>query len=136
MIFESDASGNHSHDRTWSPQYFDRNRPLDHDFGCVKPITGRPVGRGLSWFAFVNEEPHMRRMTENLSPADRRFYWKFVGSLFGFYGALMIVMVVVFVGNHLSKNRALLPVVAESIGQKLPAGTDSPMPLRHAAKYD
>ena len=38
----------------------------------------------------------MRRMTENLSPADRRFYWKFVGSLFGFYGAVMIIMVGVF----------------------------------------
>jgi hypothetical protein len=94
------------------------------------------MGRSLSWLAFVNEEPHMRRMTGNLSPADRRFYWKFVGSLLGFYGAVMIIMVGVFVGNHLSKNRALEPVVAETIGQKLPAGIEAPMPLRHAAKYD
>ena len=78
----------------------------------------------------------MHRLTENLSAADRRFYWKFVGSLFGFYGALMIIMVVVFVGNHLSKNRALEPAVAETIGEKLPAGIEAPMPLRHAAKYD
>jgi hypothetical protein len=78
----------------------------------------------------------MHRLTENLSPADRRFYWKFVGSLFGFYGALMIIMVGVFFGNHLSKNRALEPVVAETNGAKLPAGIEAPMPLRHAAKYD
>jgi hypothetical protein len=78
----------------------------------------------------------MHRLTENLSAADRRFYWKFVGSLFGFYGALMIIMVVVFVGNHLSRNRALEPVVAETIGEKLPAGIEAPMPLRHAAKYE
>ena len=78
----------------------------------------------------------MHRLTENLNPADRRFYWKFVGSLFGFYGALMIIMVVVFVGNHLSKNRALEPAVAETIGEKLPAGIEAPTPLRHAAKYD
>jgi hypothetical protein len=78
----------------------------------------------------------MTRLTENLSPADRRFYWKFVGGLFGFYGATMIVMVAVFVGNHLSKNRALEPVAAETIGEKLPAGIDAPTPLRHAAKYD
>jgi hypothetical protein len=108
----------------------------DHDFGYVKPITGHPIGCGLSWLAFVNEEPQMRRLTENLSPADRRFYWKFVGSLFGFYGALMIIMVGVFVGNHLSKNRALEPAVAETIGEKLPAGIEAPMRLRHAAKYD
>jgi hypothetical protein len=78
----------------------------------------------------------MHRLTENLSAADRRFYWKFVGSLFGFYGALMIIMVVVFVGNHLSRNRALEPVVAETIGEKLLAGIEAPMPLRHAAKYE
>jgi hypothetical protein len=78
----------------------------------------------------------MHRQTENLSPADRRFYWKFVGSLFVFYGALMIVMVGVFVGNHLSKNRALEPVVAETIGENPPAAIDAPMRLRHAAKYD
>ena len=78
----------------------------------------------------------MHRLTENLSAADRRFYWKFVGSLFVFYGALMIIMVVVFVGNHLSRNRALEPVVAETIGEKLPAGIEAPMPLRHAAKYE
>ena len=78
----------------------------------------------------------MRRMTENLSPADRRFYWKFVGSLFGFYGAVMIIMVGMFVGNHLSKNRTLEPVVAETIGERLPAGIEAPIPLRHAAKYD
>jgi hypothetical protein len=48
----------------------------------------------------------------------------------------MIIMVVVFVGNHLSKNRALEPAVAETIGEKLPAGIEAPMPLRHAAKYE
>ena len=78
----------------------------------------------------------MRRLTENLSPADRRFYWKFVGSLFGFYGALMIMMVGVFVGHHLSKNRALESEVAGTIGEKQPAGIEAPVPLRHAAKYD
>src|ERR1700675_877379 len=94
------------------------------------------IGCSLCWLAFVHEEPHMHRLTENLSPADRRFYWKFVGSLFGFYGALMIIMVGVFFGNHLSKNRALEPVVAETNGAKLPAWIEAPMPLRHAAKYD
>jgi hypothetical protein len=94
------------------------------------------IGCSLPWLAFVNEESQMRRQTENLSPAECRFYWKFVGSLFGFYGALMIVMVGVFVGNHLSKNRTLEPAVAETIGEKLPAGIDAPIRLRHAAKYD
>jgi hypothetical protein len=48
----------------------------------------------------------------------------------------MIVMIGVFVGNHLSKDRALELVVAQTIGEKLPAGIEAQMPLRHAAKYD
>jgi hypothetical protein len=48
----------------------------------------------------------------------------------------MIIMVGVFFGNHQSKNRALEPVAAETIGGKLPAGIEAPMPLRQAAKYD
>ena len=76
----------------------------------------------------------MRRFTENLSPNDRRFYWKFLGSLFVFYGALMIVIVGVLIGNHLSKNPALEPAMAEAVGAKLPATLDVPKPVRHAAK--
>src|SRR6202795_5126125 len=94
------------------------------------------IGCSLCLLAFVHEEPHMHRLTENLSPADRRFYWKFVGSLFGFYGALMIIMVGVFRGNHLSKNRALERAVTAPIAVKLTAGSEAPMRLRHAAKYD
>ena len=78
----------------------------------------------------------MRRLTGNLEPADRRFYWKFVVGLYGFYGALMIFTAGMFVANHLSRNRALEPVVAETIGERLPAGIEAPIPLRHAAKYD
>ena len=61
----------------------------------------------------------MRRSTENLSPKERRFYWKFLGSLFGFCSALLIVTVGVLVGNHLSKIRALEPAMAQAIGEKL-----------------
>jgi len=100
----------------------------------VKPITSLPLAAVYPGLA--HKEPHMRRLTENLSPADRRFYWKFVGSLFGFYGALTIIMVGVFFGNYLSRNRALEPAVAETIGERLPAGIEAPMPLRHAAKSD
>jgi hypothetical protein len=77
----------------------------------------------------------MRRLTENLSREDRRFYWKFVGGLYGAYAALMIVAVSVFVGNHLSKNLKLEPAVVETVGEKLPAGIEAPT-LRHAAKYN
>jgi hypothetical protein len=76
----------------------------------------------------------MRRLTENLSPADRRFYWKFVAGLYGFYGALMIVTVGMFVANHLSKNIALEPAAVEATSQKPPAAIEAPMPVRHAAK--
>ncbi len=78
----------------------------------------------------------MRRLTENLSPNDRRFYRRFVGSLFGFYGALLAVTVGVIVGNHLSKNQALESATAMAFGEKLPALMDAPKPLRHAAKYE
>ena len=78
----------------------------------------------------------MHRFTENLSPIDRRFYWKFVGGLFGCYGALMVVTVGVLIGNHLSKNLALESAVADATGEKLPATMDAPKPVRHAAKYD
>lgn len=94
-----------------------------------------PVGRRLLWLTF-NEEPHMRRLTENLSPADRQYYWKFVGSLYAFYGALMIVTVSVIVGNHLSKNPAPEAAVAETMNGKLPASIEVPAPVQHAAKHD
>jgi hypothetical protein len=76
----------------------------------------------------------MRRLTENLSPNDRRYYWRFVGSLFGFYGALLAVTIGVLVGNHLAKNQALES--AEAIGAKPPALMDAPKPLMHAVKYN
>jgi hypothetical protein len=75
------------------------------------------------------EEPHMRRLTENLEPADRRFYWKFVIGLYGFYGALMIFTAGMFVANHLSKNRALEPAVAEATSQRPPAAIEAPTPV-------
>jgi hypothetical protein len=70
----------------------------------------------------------MRRLTANVSPEDRRFYWKFVGGLYGFYGALMVVMVGMFVANHLSKNLPLESAMAVTISQKLPAAIEAPMP--------
>jgi|SRR5258706_7723684 hypothetical protein len=93
-------------------------------------------GHGLRSLAFANEEPHMRRLTENLSPEDRRFYWKFVGGLFGLYGALMVITVGMFVGNHLSKNLALEPAAAVTIGEEPPPVIKDPTPVRHAANYD
>ena len=78
----------------------------------------------------------MRRLTENLSPADRRFYWKFVGSLFGFYGALIISRVASSMRKKRLRFPILQPAVAETIGERLPAGIEAPMPLRHAAKSD
>ena len=63
----------------------------------------------------------MRRPTANLSPEDRRFYWKFVGGLYAFYGALMVVMVGLFVANHVSKNLPPESAMAVTISQKLPA---------------
>jgi hypothetical protein len=71
----------------------------------------------------------MHRPTENLKPEDRRFYWKFVVGLYGFYGVLMIVMISVFVGNHLSKNLALEPALAEATGAKPPAAVEAPAPV-------
>ena len=70
----------------------------------------------------------MRRLTENFNPEDRRFYWKFVGGLYAFYGALMVVMVGMFVANHLSKNLPLESAMAQAISQKLPAATEAPVP--------
>jgi hypothetical protein len=70
----------------------------------------------------------MRRLTANLSPEDRRFYWKFVGGLYAFYGALMVVMVGMFVANHLSKNLPLESAMAVTISQRLPAAIEAPMP--------
>jgi hypothetical protein len=70
----------------------------------------------------------MRRLTENLDPEDRRFYWKFVGGLYAFYGALMVVMVGMFVANHFSKNLPLESAMAQAISQKLPAATEAPVP--------
>jgi hypothetical protein len=54
----------------------------------------------------------MSRPARNLSREDRRFFWKFVGGLYGLYAALMIVAVSVFVANHVSKNLALEPAAA------------------------
>ena len=71
----------------------------------------------------------MHRLTENLSPAERRFYWKFVAGLYGFYGALMIVTVGMFVANHLSKNVTLEPAVAEATGQRPAAAVEAPTPV-------
>jgi hypothetical protein len=70
----------------------------------------------------------MRRLTENLNPEDLRFYWKFVGGLYAFYGALMLVMVGMFVANHVSKNLPLESAMAQTISQKLPAATEAPVP--------
>ena len=78
----------------------------------------------------------MRGLAGNLSPEDRRFYWKFVGGLYVFYVALMIATVGVVVGNHLSKNLAYEPALADEIGGKALASIEAPMPVRHAAKYD
>jgi hypothetical protein len=70
----------------------------------------------------------MRRLTENLNPEDRRFYWKFVGGLYAFYGGLMVVMVGMLVANHWSKNLPLDSAMAVTISQKLPAAIEAPMP--------
>jgi hypothetical protein len=76
----------------------------------------------------------MRGLAGKLSPEDR-FYWKFIGGLYVFYVALMIVTVGVVVGNHLSKNLAQ-PALADEIGGKPPASIEAPMSVRHAATYD
>jgi hypothetical protein len=70
----------------------------------------------------------MSRLTENLTPEDRQFYWKFVGGLYAFYGVLMVVMVGMFVANHVSKNLPLESAMAQTISQKLPAATEAPVP--------
>jgi hypothetical protein len=77
----------------------------------------------------------MRRLTGTLSPEDRRFYWKFVGGLFGFYAVLLVVTVAVVVGNHLSKNQALESAMAEAAGRKPPASIATPVYLKHAARF-
>jgi hypothetical protein len=78
----------------------------------------------------------MHRPTENPSPEDRRLYWKCVGGLFGFYGALLVVTVGVLVGHQLSGNPALESAMAQPIGEKLPAAIEVQASIRHAAKYD
>jgi hypothetical protein len=70
----------------------------------------------------------MHRLTDNLNPEDRLFYWKFVGGLYAFYGALMLVMVGMFVANHVSKNLPLESAMAQTISQKLPAAIEAPVP--------
>jgi hypothetical protein len=70
----------------------------------------------------------MHRLTENLNPEDRQFYWKFVGGLYAFYGALMVVMVGMFVANHVSKNLPLESAMAQTISQKLPVAIEAPVP--------
>jgi hypothetical protein len=70
----------------------------------------------------------MHRLIENLNPEDRRFYWKFVGGLCAFYGALMVVMVGMFVANHVSKNLPLESAMTQTISQKLPAAIEAPVP--------
>jgi hypothetical protein len=70
----------------------------------------------------------MHRLIENLTPEDRRFYWKFVGGLYAFYGALMVVMVGMFVANHVSKNLPLESAMAQTTSQKLPTATEAPVP--------
>jgi hypothetical protein len=72
----------------------------------------------------------MRRLTANLNPADRRFYWKFVGSLFGFYAVLMVVTVGVLVGNHLSKNRALESAMAQAASPNQRVSIAAPVSLQ------
>ena len=74
----------------------------------------------------------MRRLTENFNPQDRRFYWKFVGGLYAFYGALMVVMVGMFVANHVSKNLPLESAMAQKISHKLLAAIEAPVP--HAGR--
>jgi hypothetical protein len=70
----------------------------------------------------------MPRLTESLSSEDRRFYWKFVGGLYGFFGALMVVTIGMFVANHVSKNLPFESAMAQAISQKLPAAIDAPTP--------
>jgi len=70
----------------------------------------------------------MHRQTENLNPEDLRFYWKFVGGLYAFYGALMVVMVGMFVANHVSKNLPLESAMAQATSQKQPAAIEAPVP--------
>ena len=45
-----------------------------------------------------------------------------------FYGALMVVMVGMFVANHVSKNLPLESAMAQTTSQKLPAATEAPVP--------
>ena len=52
-----------------------------------------------------------------------------MGGLYAFYGALMVVMVGMFVANHVSKNLPLESAMAVTISQRLPAAIEAPMPL-------
>jgi hypothetical protein len=70
----------------------------------------------------------MRRLTADLNPEDRRYYWKFVGGLYAFYGALMVVTVGTVAANHLSKNLPLESAMVQAISQKLPAAVEAPTP--------
>ena len=78
----------------------------------------------------------MRKFTENLSAEDRRVYGRWLGGLFGFYGALMTVTAGAIVGDQLSKNLAPEPAVAAAVGDELAGSVDDPMCVKHAAKYD
>ena len=51
-----------------------------------------------------------------------------MGGLYAFYGALMVVMVGLFVANHVSKNLPPESAMAVTISQKLPAAIEAPMP--------
>jgi hypothetical protein len=86
----------------------------------------------LAWWS--NEEPGMRKFTENLSLEDRHVYRRWLGGLVGFYGALMTVTAGVIAGDQWSKNQAREPAAAAAVSDKLVGPVEDWMVVGHAAK--
>jgi len=78
----------------------------------------------------------MRRLIESLTPEDRKFHWKWVGGMFVFYVAAMVVATGVFIGHQSSRNLASESAITAAVRGKQRAVAEARMHVRQAAEYD
>jgi hypothetical protein len=85
------------------------------------------------WF---KREAPMRRLIESLTPQDRKFYWKWVGSMFVFYVVAMVVGTGVFIGHQSSRKLANEYAVTAAVRGKQRPVAEARVHVRQAADYD
>jgi hypothetical protein len=78
----------------------------------------------------------MRRLIESLTPQDRKFYWKWVGSMFVFYVVAMGVGTGVFIGHQSSRKLANEYAVSAAVHGKQRPVAAARVHVRQAADYD